>query len=86
MTKLVVAFRNFAKAPNKRRQYTLTEYFNLGYDIYTIYQFKFAYSNDANSRQELSGSIVIIEAIVTVGLLALTDDADVAVSTELRRR
>ena len=36
MTKLVVAFRNFAKAPNKTRQNTLTEYFNLDYSIYKI--------------------------------------------------
>ena len=30
--------------------------------------------------------LLIVEAIVTVGLLTVTDDADVAVSAELRRR
>jgi hypothetical protein len=58
MTKLVVAFCNFANTPNKKRQNTVTEYFNLDYNIYTIFQLKFVYLNDANSRQELSGCFV----------------------------
>jgi hypothetical protein len=58
MTKLVVAFRNFAKTPNKKRQNTLTEYCDFDYNIHTIYQLKFVYFNAANSRQELSGCLV----------------------------
>ena len=87
MTKLVVAFRNFANASNKKkRQNIVTEYFNSVYNIYTLHFSLNLFTSTMPVLARSSRAVSLIVRSHCDGRLAYTHRrCIVSVSAELRR-